>query len=98
MNGESSRREAQRGFRGKGMERFEYEITTHRSDAFYELIFFCSNEGSCDLNKVPGNQTRIFSDILNVRGSEGWELIQVSFGKDGCMAFWKRRIRTEEIQ
>jgi len=30
--------------------------------------------------------------ILNGRGSEGWELIQIFFGEDGVVAFWKRLI------
>ena len=32
-------------------------------------------------------------DILNDRGQEGWELIQVSLGEGGVMAFWKRQLR-----
>jgi hypothetical protein len=31
-------------------------------------------------------------DLLNERGGEGWELIQLLFGKDGVMACWKRRV------
>jgi len=36
------------------------------------------------------------TDILNNRGSEGWELVQIAFGKDGMMAFWKRRIKDKK--
>jgi len=32
--------------------------------------------------------------LLNEKGEEGWELIQVSFGKGGVMAFWKREAQS----
>jgi hypothetical protein len=38
----------------------------------------------------------MLSQILNERGNHGWELIQVSFGKDGMMAFWKRKVKEKE--
>lgn len=73
------------------MEHFEYEITKHSADTFDKIIYFCSESGQCGLDEVSKDQTRVLTDILNNRGSEGWELIQTSFGKDGLMAFWKRR-------
>ncbi len=74
------------------MNEFEYEITKHGADEFYQLVYFCSETGECGLEHVPLCQTRILEEILNKRGSQGWELIQVSFGKDGVMAFWKRSV------
>jgi len=44
------------------------------------------------LEQVPGDQKEILTDILNERGEKGWELIEVYFGKDGIMAFWKREL------
>jgi hypothetical protein len=32
----------------------------------------------------------MLQDILNEEGSDGWELVQVSFGKQGILAFWKK--------
>ena len=75
------------------MERFEYEISRHTTDTFNQLVYFCSEAGECRLEQVPGDQTKILADILNERGGQGWELVEVYFGKDGVMAFWKRRIR-----
>lgn len=75
------------------MERFEYEISRHTADTFNQLVYFCSEAGECRLEQVPGDQTKILADILNERGGQGWELVEVYFGKDGVMAFWKRRIR-----
>jgi len=74
------------------MEQFEYEISRHPADTFNQLVYFCSEAGECCLEQVPGDQTGILADILNERGGRGWELVEVYFGKDGIMAFWKRRI------
>lgn len=81
---------------GGGMKRFEYEITKHSADTFKKVVYFCSEAGQCSLNDVSRDQTRILSDILNQRGKEGWELVQVSFGEDGMMAFWKRKVKKEK--
>jgi hypothetical protein len=34
---------------------------------------------------------------MSERGLQGWELIQLVFGKDGEAAFWKRKIVSEVI-
>lgn len=78
------------------MERFEYEITRHSSDTFDKVIYFCSESGKCSIDEVSKDQTRILTDILNNRGRDGWALVQISFGKDGVMAFWKRRIKEKK--
>lgn len=72
--------------------RFEYEITTHPAEEFSKLVYFCSDEGDCALNDLPPDQLRLLARLLNHRGSEGWELIEMLFGKDGMVAFWKRAI------
>ncbi len=74
------------------MKQFEYEITRYPSEDFNRLVFFCSEAGKCHLDQVPHDQIEILEGILNERGSNGWELIQLSFGKDGIIAFWKRRL------
>jgi len=75
------------------MDRYEYEISTHAADTFSRLIYFCSEQGTCTLEGVPAEEPQILVDLLNERGVEGWELIQLLFGKDGLMACWKRRVR-----
>ena len=72
------------------MKMFEYDITTHPASAFQQVAFFCSNEGMCNLEAVPEDQIARLSEILRDRGQQGWELVQISFGHDGLMAFWKR--------
>ena len=78
------------------MDRFEYKITKHSADTFNKIIYFCSEFGRCGINEVSKDQTRTLTDILNNYGREGWELAQISFGKDGMMAYWKRRIKDQE--
>jgi hypothetical protein len=73
------------------MEHYEYEITTHSGDTFSRLTYFCSEGGECSLEEVPSGEPQILVDLLNERGGNGWELVQLLFGKDGVMAFWKRR-------
>jgi hypothetical protein len=76
--------------KGVSMRQYEYDITTHESDAFRDLSIFCSEQGVCEIEKVPEEQSVRFVKILNARGMEGWELFQVVRGKNGIMTFWKR--------
>jgi hypothetical protein len=74
------------------MARFEYEITKHSADEFSQLVYFCTDEGECSIRNLPTDQLNVFSEIINKRGSQGWELVQVFFGKDGVVIFWKRGV------
>jgi hypothetical protein len=74
------------------MGQFEYEITKHPADEFTHLVYFCTNEGECNVDQLPLNQTEVLEKILNERGARSWELVQIFFGKDGVVAFWKRAI------
>jgi hypothetical protein len=78
------------------MKRFEYEITRHPGDEFEKVVYFCSESGECAMNEVPGHETDALVGVLNERGEEGWELVQVSFGKDGLVAFWKRKVKDKK--
>lgn len=75
------------------MKKFEYEITPHSAAEFRHVAFFCSQEGACNLEEVPDDQLRRLTERLNERGASGWELVQVSFGKHGLLAFWKREVK-----
>jgi hypothetical protein len=72
------------------MANYEYEITKHPADEFHRLTYFCTESGECSLEEIPDQQMIILRDILNQKGSEGWELVQLFFGKDGVVALWKR--------
>ncbi|SHI81511.1 hypothetical protein SAMN02745216_00583 [Desulfatibacillum alkenivorans DSM 16219] len=73
------------------MENFEYDVTFYPQDAFSRVVAFCNESGGCTLDKVPETQWSALTAVLNEKGAQGWELVQVGFGKDGCMAIWKRR-------
>ncbi|GLI36254.1 DUF4177 domain-containing protein [Desulforhabdus amnigena] len=78
------------------MKKFEYEITRHPAEYFREFVYFCSQDGACGLEEVPSAQTEKMQTILNEQGRKGWELVQVAFGKEGIMAFWKRMLIDNE--
>ena len=74
------------------MQRFEYDITKHPPEKFTQLVYYCSDDGDCNFDQLPSDQMAILGGTLNERGSEGCELIQLFFGKDGIVAFWKRAL------
>ena len=74
------------------MPKFEYEITRHTAETFNELVYYCSEAGQCSLDEIPTDQTTVLKGILNERGWQGWELLQIVFGKNGLVAFWKRPV------
>lgn len=72
------------------MKTFEYKITKHPAEAFSELVYYCTEAGECTLDQIPQDQTETLQNILSAEGAAGWELIQVSFGRSGAIAFWKK--------
>jgi len=78
------------------MNGFEYEITKHPAEAFKQIIYFCTETGQCSLDEVPVDQIEILANMLNEKGKQGWELVQISFGKEGLMAFWKRKVKGKD--
>ncbi len=78
--------------KGSAMERFEYSITTHANDNFMQVTYFCSEQGDCSVQEIPREEPEFLVEILNEYGLDGWELVQLVFGKDGLMACWKRKI------
>jgi hypothetical protein len=77
------------------MKKFQYEITLHPAAEFNQVAYFCNESGQCNLEEVPQNQIDVLKSMLNDQGREGWNLVQLSFGKDGLMAFWKRKIKKD---
>ena len=74
------------------MSNFEYRVTLHPVEAFRDVVLFCSRDGGCNAEIVPSEQIRKMETMLNEGGLEGWELVQASFGKEGLLVFWKRRL------
>jgi hypothetical protein len=79
------------------MTLFEYKVTRHPASEFQEVIYFCSQEGTCSLEVIPTDQIEKIEGILNEGGQHGWELVQATFGKDGVLVFWKRMLQGEEV-
>ena len=71
---------------------FEYDITKHPADDFEHLVYYCTDKGECDLKDLQSDSLDVLKVALNDRGSQGWELVQLIFGKDGVVAFWKRSL------
>jgi hypothetical protein len=71
------------------MKKFKYDITAHPVETFKQVAFFCTQEGVCNLEEVPSDQIKILKKLLNDRGDQGWELVDMAFGKDGLLAIWK---------
>ena len=74
------------------MKRFEYNITKYPAESFTELVYYCTESGKCTLDQIPKDQPELLQSILNEEGEMGWELVQVTFGKNGILAFWKREL------
>ncbi len=74
------------------MNKFEYDISRHSADSFTKMQYFCTEKGDCSLEEIPVSEPQALSDILNERGAQGWELVQLLFGKGGMIGCWKRRI------
>jgi hypothetical protein len=71
-------------------KQFAYEVKKYPVEQFIRLAYFCTDKGECGLNELPSEQMTAFEDLLNERGSGGWELVQAFFGTDGVVAVWKR--------
>lgn len=89
----SDRKQQENNLQEAAMKEFEYKITRHSAETFKDLIYYCTESGECTLEQVPHDQTETLQDILNTEGVTGWELIQVSFGRNGIMAFWKKELQ-----
>jgi len=70
--------------------KFVYEVKKYPSDQFLRMAYFYTDKGECTLEELPAEQMSAFEDLLNERGSDGWELVQSFFGTDGVMTIWKR--------
>ena len=79
-------------FLGVRMRKFEYKITKHPAENFKNIGFFCTDHGDCTLEQVPTDQLSVLGALLNEKGAQGWGLVQLSFGSDGVIAFWKKEI------
>jgi hypothetical protein len=78
------------------MKKYEYKITVHPVETFKQVAFFCTQEGECSLENLPSDQVKVLQTLLNERGQQGWELVDISFGKDGLLAIWKSEVKVDD--
>ncbi|MFZ0451082.1 MAG: DUF4177 domain-containing protein [Desulfatiglandaceae bacterium] len=71
-------------------KQFLYDVKKYATEEFIQLVYFCTEQGACNLDQLPAGQMKAFEDVLNRRGSEGWELVQTFFGSDGVVTIWKQ--------
>ena len=74
------------------MRQYEYDISKYSSESFRQLVYFCSEDGKCNIDEVYPDQMKRLVEVLNERGAEGWELVQLSFSGGGIVAFWRREL------
>ncbi len=75
------------------MKNWEYDISFHliEDENFpKDQIIACDTEGHCFFNDVMKPYLDFFKDLLNKKGSEGWELVQIGYHKGSLVCFWKR--------
>ena len=72
------------------MKRYEYDVSVHPIEQFQQLAYLCTSSGECSPEQVPADQRKALTDILNDHGTEGWELVQLFFVKEGVVACFKR--------
>jgi hypothetical protein len=78
------------------MKEFVYEISFHPLQVESKMRIFCSAEGDCSVEDVPDSDSMAVIRVLNERGRDGWELIEILFGRDGYICFWKREMGSQE--
>ena len=86
------------------MTRWEYDITTYSVSEILSIRdrlglsgreegarrIFCDSEGQCFFDDMPNPEMEAIKNLLDTRGSEGWELVQVVFHKEELICMWKR--------
>lgn len=77
------------------MKEFEYEISIHQLQRENRMRIFCSEAGACSVEDVAGSDSETVGSALNERGRSGWELVQILFGRDGFICFWKRELTSQ---
>jgi len=77
------------------MKRFEHDVTHYTpKDLGDASDFVCSEDGVCAQEKPPDGSISKLRELLDRHGAQGWELVELAFGKGGAIAFWKREIDT----
>ena len=72
------------------MKKYEHDVTFHPAEDLGRSGFVCSEDGVCGAGGIDDSRTAPLKALLDERGGDGWELVQLTFGRAGALAFWKR--------
>ena len=53
-------------------------------------VLFCDQEGGCFFDESPDPYQQAIKDMLNKRGRDGWELVQIVFREKEFICFWRK--------
>jgi hypothetical protein len=73
-----------------------YELSFHPvreilEEAQKELeVIPCDEQGRCLFKDMPTANMEVLTMILNTRGSQGWELVQINFSNQELICVWKK--------
>jgi hypothetical protein len=57
-----------------------------------EPVLFCDAQGDCFFDEAPSPYEAALKEILNERGQDGWDLVQVTFRERELICFWKKPV------
>jgi len=91
------------------MTKWKYEISTSTVNEVFKYrdrlgltarengadVFYCDPDGQCFFDEMPNPEITALTSILDARGNEGWELIQVVYHKKEMVCFWKRQVNED---
>lgn len=86
------------------MAQWVYAITTHSREELLEVaeelqggpvgraapVIFCDTEGTCFFDDAPNSYVAAITEILNRKGQDGWELVQIAFREQQLICIWRR--------
>ncbi len=85
---------------------WKYDITTHTAAEVLRIreelghppdpqgpdIIYCDTEGVCFFDEAPNPYVDAIVHILNEKGREGWQLVQMVFRQADFIAVWRREL------
>jgi len=88
------------------MDRWEYQITTHSAGEVLRVreqlgypteegsppVVYCDTEGVCFFDEAPNTYVESIVHILNEKGEQGWELVQITFRQSDFISIWRREL------
>ena len=91
------------------MTTWEYDITSYSIEQVLAMreklglpaeearpVMFCTDQGACFFDNIPNANIQVILDILNSKGAEGWQLVDVNFRDEEMVCFWRREVQIVE--